>query len=116
MVGNFSALRIIMSGNDGAGHITRASQTGLSDSILGEHLHTRLMACGLWLATPAQRDPRAKPQQEAQILINLLGNQSHILHVLKMHRDQHLAWEQDCIKTIFSFDSLPLDGSLRFNQ
>ena len=50
MVGNFSALRIIMSGNDGAGHITLASQTGLSDSILGEHLHTTpSSAYGLWL-------------------------------------------------------------------
>ena len=55
MVGNFSALRIIMSGNDGAGHITRASQTALSDSILGEHLHTTpRSAYGLWLVAGGQ--------------------------------------------------------------
>ena len=55
MVGKFSALRIIMSGNDGAGHITLASQTGLSDSILGEHLHTTpRSAYGLWLVAGGQ--------------------------------------------------------------
>ena len=75
MVGNFSALRIIMSGNDGAGHITRASQTALSDSILGEHLHTtRLMACGWWLVAtlaPARRGPSGKATARAQILLLL---------------------------------------------
>ena len=65
MVENFSALRIIMSGNDGAGHITRASQTALSDSILGEHLHTTpRSAYGLWLVA-ATRSPARRPSGKA---------------------------------------------------
>ena len=73
MVGNFSALTIIMSGNDGAGHITLASQTGLSDSILGEHLHlhtTPSSAYGLWLvAGHSSLGPSGKATARAQILI-----------------------------------------------